>query len=154
MRPPTNAFREALKVTASGACTVLLSTTLSCGLAIVIETSAHKLQYKLFPHWYDGKVKYAMGLPHLQHQKLDSEIADEEKKLAHVANPVLIENTKGAGEYGIEQNVPRWKEEVMLASDKSQTKFQTYSEKIQEKAQEKAQFLSHEHVSKFYSLLP
>jgi len=90
-----------------------------------------------------------MGLPHLQHQKLDSEIAEEEKKLAHVANPAVIVNSKGAGEYGVEQNVPLWKEdEVMLASDKSQSKFQTYSEKIQEKAQEKAQLLSSERVSK------
>jgi len=86
-----------------------------------------------------------MGLPHLQHQKLDSEIAEEEKKLAHVATPVVIVNSKGAG---VEQNVPLWKEEVMLASDKSQSKFQTYSEKIQEKAQEKAQLISSERVSK------
>jgi hypothetical protein len=58
---------DALKVTAQGSTVVLLSTTLSCVLAVVIESSAHKLQYKLFPHWYKD-VKYAMGLPHLQYQ--------------------------------------------------------------------------------------
>jgi hypothetical protein len=73
MKPPTNAFREALRATTSGACTVLLSTGLSCVFAVAIESSAHRLQYKFFPHWYDGKVKYALGLPHLQYQTLDSE---------------------------------------------------------------------------------
>lgn len=58
---------NALKVTVQGSTVVLLSTTLSCVLAVVIESSAHKLQYKLFPHWYKD-VKYAMGLPHLQYQ--------------------------------------------------------------------------------------
>ena len=82
-----NAFREALKVTASGAATVLLSTVASCAFAIVIETGAHRLQYKLFPHWYDGKVKYAMGLPHLQHQQLAIEQNNSSK-------PNLIEKGK------------------------------------------------------------
>ena len=90
-----------------------------------------------------------MGLPHLQHQKLDSEIAEEEKKLAHVANSAVNLNSKVAGEYNVEQNVPLCKEdEVMLASENSHSKFQTYSEKIQEKSHEKAQLLSSERVSK------
>lgn len=66
---------DALKVTAQGSTVVLLSTTLSCVLAVVIESSAHKLQYKLFPHWYKD-VTYAMGLPHLQYQnKQDNKTA-------------------------------------------------------------------------------
>lgn len=51
MRPPTNTFREVLKVTASGTCTVLLSTAFSCVLAAGVETAAHRIQYKFFPHW-------------------------------------------------------------------------------------------------------
>ena len=87
MSPSTTAFREALKATATGSMTVLLSTVASCGFAVAIETGAHRLQYHLFPHWYDGKVKYAMGLPHLQYQQLDSEVKvqaqAEEKAKSH-----------------------------------------------------------------------
>ena len=131
-----NAFREALKVTASGAATVLLSTVASCAFAIVIETGAHRLQYKLFPHWYDGKVKYAMGLPHLQHQQLAIEQNNSSK-------PNLIEKGKDEQKYGqhleafsLKENEGSVrKDDVRLAEDKSQSKFQNYQEKLEEKAQ-------------------
>jgi|EP00979_Chaetoceros_neogracilis_P005173 hypothetical protein len=163
MRPPTQAFREALKVTASGACTVLLSTGLSCIVAVAIERSAHQLQYKLFPHWYDGKVKYALGLPHLQHQRLDSEINKEEQNkeeqqvssiaLVAIRTPkVLLDGQDEQQQYSqrmevfsaIEENDPISDEEILLASDNSQHRRQSYSEKIEEKAQ----LLSSERVSK------
>jgi hypothetical protein len=158
MRPPTQAFREALKVTASGACTVLLSTGLSCIVAVAIERSAHQLQYKLFPHWYDGKVKYALGLPHLQHQRLDSDINKEEQQVSSIAlvairtPKVLLGRQDEQEQYSkrlevfsaIEEIDPIRDEEILLASDNSQHRRQSYSEKIEEKAQ----LLSSERVSK------
>ena len=144
MRPPINAFREALKATASGTATVLLSTVTSCAFAIVIETGAHRLQYKLFPHWYDGKVKYAMGLPHLQYQKLESEM---DTNLRNTVNEPAKEKQKDpitVEAISFQQNEASsmWKDEVQLADDKSQSKFQSYQEQIEEKAQMSAERVS------------
>lgn len=72
-------FINAIKVTAQGSTVVLLSTGLSCVLAVVIESSAHKLQYKLFPHWYKD-VKYALGLPHLQYRDDQSQHFEDEEE--------------------------------------------------------------------------
>ncbi len=55
-----NAFKI-LKVTASGGATVLLSTFTSCYLAVMIEKTAHRVQYHFFPHWYKD-VNFALGL--------------------------------------------------------------------------------------------
>ena len=137
---PSNAFREAIKVTARGAATVLASTVTSCALAVVIETGAHRLQYKLFPHWYDGKVKYAMGLPHLQYQLLDSEV------------PSPIESAKQELEFGqhlemftsAENDASVWRAEDKLEQEESHSVFQNYQEKLQDKAQ----LMNPERVSK------
>jgi len=135
MIPPSNAFRQALKVTASGAATVLLSTVTSCAFAVVIESSANRLQYKLFPHWYDN-VKYATGLPHLQYQQPLTSMGSE-------SNEVTAANMKGEPEvFSLIE-----KEEVQLASDNSQTRFQNYQDKLQEKAQ----FLSPERATAMYA---
>lgn len=64
IRPPNTTFHNALKVlgiTASGGATVLLSTIASCYLAVVVEKTAHRVQYHFFPHWYDN-VDFALGL--------------------------------------------------------------------------------------------
>eukprot|EP00979_Chaetoceros_neogracilis_P004343 scaffold768_cov138-Chaetoceros_neogracile.AAC.1 len=133
MRPPTQAFREALKVTASGACTVLLSTGLSCIVAVAIERSAHQLQ-------------------------LDSEINKEEQQVSSIAlvatstPKVLLDRQGEQQQYSqrlevfsiTEEDDPIRDEEILLASDNSQHRRQSYSEKIEEKAQ----LLSSERVSK------
>mmetsp|Transcript_16417 Transcript_16417/g.23358 ORF Transcript_16417/g.23358 Transcript_16417/m.23358 type:complete len:159 (+) Transcript_16417:216-692(+) len=67
---------EALRVTVTGASTVLFSTVVSCGLAVAIESAANQTLYKLFPHWYRD-VKYAMGLPHLKYQNCHNHYLDE-----------------------------------------------------------------------------
>lgn len=166
MKPPTNAFREALRATTSGACTVLLSTGLSCVFAVAIESSAHRLQYKFFPHWYDGKVKYALGLPHLQYQKLDSEnfqtvVNDDSAKSitcntssdshdgwetldSHPSLHLHEEEIHLFSSTNISNDTPLWKHDILLDSDSTQSKFQSYSGKIQEKVQ----LISPERVSK------
>lgn len=146
MSPSTTAFREALKATATGSMTVLLSTVASCGFAVAIETGAHRLQYHLFPHWYDGKVKYAMGLPHLQYQQLDSEVqAQAETQAEEKATIDSIDTTKETQKTLLEEYVevfsleekkePMWKEEIILEKDHSQTNFEIYQEKLEEKVQ-------------------
>ena len=148
MSPSTTAFREALKATATGSMTVLLSTVASCGFAVAIETGAHRLQYHLFPHWYDGKVKYAMGLPHLQYQQLDSEVKVQVQAQAEAeekATSDSIDTTKQTQKTLLEEYVeafsleekkePMWKEEIILEIDNSQTNFQIYQEKLEEKVQ-------------------
>lgn len=126
MRPPVQAFREALKVTATGTVTVLLSTVTSCAFAIVIETGAHRLQYKLFPHWYDGKVKHAMGLPHLEHQQL----YDENEKMSNTNMPVeSYRNHLKTCNLQLKNTTVCNDEEAALAEDSSQSKFQNYEEK-------------------------
>jgi len=67
MMKPNKAMTDALKVTVYGAGTVLLSTVTSCAIAVVVERSAHRTLYRFFPEWY-ADVKYANGLPHLQHR--------------------------------------------------------------------------------------
>jgi len=67
MIKPNKAMTDALKITVYGAGTVLLSTITSCAIAVVVERSAHRTLYHFFPEWY-ADVKYANGLPHLQHR--------------------------------------------------------------------------------------
>mmetsp|Transcript_3080 Transcript_3080/g.5747 ORF Transcript_3080/g.5747 Transcript_3080/m.5747 type:complete len:184 (+) Transcript_3080:273-824(+) len=174
MKPPTNAFREALRATASGACTVLLSTGISCIFAVAIETSAHRLQYKFFPHWYDGKVKYALGLPHLQYQKLDSEniqtlnndgsirdkakgstYSDDVLETLDLYTPLHLQDdettTSAFTSTSIqvkEDDIPMWKQDIVMKDSDfatQSTKFQSY---YSDKLQEKAQWISPERVSK------
>ena len=64
VKPPSHMLMNAMKVSVKGAGTVLLSTVTSCAFAVVIESAAHRIQYRFFPHWYKD-VKYAMGLPNL-----------------------------------------------------------------------------------------
>lgn len=56
----TNALKI-LKITASGGATIFLSTISSCYFAVVIEKTAHRVQYHFFPHWYKD-VDFALGL--------------------------------------------------------------------------------------------
>jgi len=69
---PNKAIIDALKVTAYGAGTVLLSTITSCAMAVVVERAAHRTLYRFFPDWYSD-VKYANGLPHLQHRNTEGD---------------------------------------------------------------------------------
>mmetsp|Transcript_10540 Transcript_10540/g.11629 ORF Transcript_10540/g.11629 Transcript_10540/m.11629 type:complete len:208 (+) Transcript_10540:140-763(+) len=50
-----------LKVTTAGGATVFLSTVSSCYFAVVIEKTAHRVQYHFFPDWYKD-VEFALGL--------------------------------------------------------------------------------------------
>ena len=119
-----NAFREALKVTASGAATVLLSTVASCAFAIVIETGAHRLQ----------------GIGDWVHPRQHQQLAIEQN---NSSKPNLIEKGKDEQKYGqhleafsLKENEGSVrKDDVRLAEDKSQSKFQNYQEKLEEKAQ-------------------
>jgi len=72
MMKANKAMIDALKVTAYGAGTVLVSTVASCAIAVVIERSAHRTLYRFFPHLY-ADVKYANGLPHLQYKNQSME---------------------------------------------------------------------------------
>lgn len=64
------AIRTAARATATGAAVTFLSTTFSCGMAIVVEGTANRVLYHFFPHWYRD-VKYAYGLDlHLNHDRL------------------------------------------------------------------------------------
>lgn len=58
----------AAKAIVTGSATALAATTVSCGMAIVIEGAANRLLYGLFPHWYRD-VEYAYGLPELQYDR-------------------------------------------------------------------------------------
>lgn len=64
MKPPShfsnNAFKI-LRVTVSGSATVLLSTFTSCYLAVMVEKTAHRVQYHFFPQLYRD-VDFALGL--------------------------------------------------------------------------------------------
>jgi len=76
---PNKAIKDALKVTVSGAGTVLLSTVTSCALAVAIERAANRTLFQIFPHWYDN-VEYANGLPHLRfHRSTAEEDANKNK---------------------------------------------------------------------------
>ena len=65
VKPPSSkSFNNALKilnVTVAGGTTVLLSTLTSCYLAVLVEKTAHRVQYHFFPHWYKD-VDFALGL--------------------------------------------------------------------------------------------
>mmetsp|Transcript_29044 Transcript_29044/g.44321 ORF Transcript_29044/g.44321 Transcript_29044/m.44321 type:complete len:150 (-) Transcript_29044:180-629(-) len=136
-------LREMLKVTATGAATVLATTVTSCTLAIAIEATAHRMQYKMFPHWYND-VKYATGLPHLA-----------ERQIIINKNTNTGEKTEVKDEFTTAEVILYKEEDVTtslselekkLASDDSQTHFQSYQEKLQEKSE--MLNLSPERVSK------
>jgi len=76
---PNKAITDALKITVYGAGTVLLSTITSCAIAVVVERSAHRTLYRFFPEWY-ADVKYANGLPHLQHRNREGDDNTYNKK--------------------------------------------------------------------------
>ena len=80
-------FLNAFKVTVSGAGTVLLSTVTSCAFAVVIESAAHRVQYRFFPHWYKD-VQCAIGLPNLLndqwHQKDQEQQLGDNNKHDHI----------------------------------------------------------------------
>jgi len=78
MIKPNKAMRDAIKVTVHGAGTVLFSTVASCAFAVVIERTAHRTLYRFFPHLYKD-VAYANGLPHLQYQIRNSQVAEENR---------------------------------------------------------------------------
>lgn len=65
VKPPSSkSLNNALKilnVTVAGGTTVLLSTFTSCYLAVLVEKTAHRVQYHFFPHWYKD-VDFALGL--------------------------------------------------------------------------------------------
>ncbi len=127
-----NPLREALKVTATGAATVLTSTVVSCGLAIAIETTAHRIQYRLFPHWYD-EVEHAMGLPSLQQRRAltaQTYLTNEE---TGIKEEVKVGIQSGETFISSSEEDTFLSELKKLASDNSQTHFQAYQEKIQEK---------------------
>lgn len=66
VKPPNHLLKNAFqisKVIASGGATVFVSTLASCYFAIVIENTAHKIQYRFFPHWYtDADIAVRLGL--------------------------------------------------------------------------------------------
>lgn len=69
-----NTLHNAMKifnVAVSGSATVILSTGLSCYLAVVIEKTAHRVQYHFFPHWYKD-VDFALGLDLQKNETLNN----------------------------------------------------------------------------------
>lgn len=88
MIKPNKAMRDAIKVTVHGAGTVLFSTVASCAFAVVIERTTHRTLYRFFPHLYKD-VAYANGLPHLQYQIRNSQVAEENRVIT------LKEETNG-----------------------------------------------------------
>lgn len=122
-----------LKVTATGAATVLATTVTSCTLAIAIEATAHRIQYKMFPHWYDD-VKYATGLPQLAERQIIIKNASTGEK-TEVKDDFTSSSTSEVIFYKEEDITSSLSElEKKLASDDSQTHFQSYQEKLQEKS--------------------
>lgn len=49
------------KVTATGSAITLGSTLTSCYFALEVEKAAHRVQFKMFPHWY-ANVQHANGI--------------------------------------------------------------------------------------------
>ncbi len=95
VRPPI-AFHHALKilnVTAKGGVTVLLSTISSCYLAVVVEKTAHRVQYHYFPHWYKD-VDFALGLDlHQNHNNgQNGKIDNNSEKTSHSREEMFITN--------------------------------------------------------------
>jgi hypothetical protein len=70
-------WRRPLQATVSGAAITLGSTFISCGLAVQVEASAHRLLYWCAPEKY-ANVEYAYGL---EQSQLDS--------VRHLAKPAM-----------------------------------------------------------------
>lgn len=102
--PSSKSFNNALKilnVTVAGGTTVLLSTFTSCYLAVLVEKTAHRVQYHFFPHWYKD-VDFALGLDLKSqreasiHNSIDSdqEIMDDLQSKEEKINKYIIEQNQ------------------------------------------------------------
>lgn len=81
-----NVFKV-LNITVKGGGTVLLSTATSCYLAVVIEKTAHRVQYHYFPHWYKD-VDFALGLD--LHKKLETQQENQDTTTHDVSSDAVI----------------------------------------------------------------
>lgn len=143
-------FLNAFKVTVSGAGTVLVSTVTSCAFAVVIESAAHRIQYRFFPHWYKD-VKHAIGLPNLlndqwhqqdQQQCLENEDIEEDNLTTQSEDEIIswdgserkieISDHTRIGIINLEDKsfYDDFREDP---SNASRTQFQMYQDKLQDK---------------------
>jgi hypothetical protein len=126
-------FHHALKilnVTAKGGATVLLSTISSCYLAVVVEKTAHRIQYYYFPHWYKD-VDFALGLNLHQNNNngRNRKIDNNSEKINHDREEMFIINNSTINYHDwidkSDQSYDRDREELFSLQDKFETQTTT-----------------------------
>lgn len=111
MIKPSKKALKILQVTASGGATVLLSTFTSCYLAVLVEKTAHRVQYHFFPHWYKD-VDFALGLD--LHKKIQNSQMTKHENNNHHTTTHSIESKDEITNSGIDFQVKKDTEDLNI----------------------------------------